>query len=138
MPFLLFLLHFSFFHFLKSFPSTFSLFPATTHRAHHHTVGQQRPPRTKAEKLTAAQKRKEQGNTLIKEPDYENAAMRYVQGLGYLEIVHDLTKEEEEQVKTLKVSLLSNLCLCYLKLNKFNKVIENSTKVFSSLLFFCL
>jgi hypothetical protein len=75
--------------------------------------------------MDSAEKRKEQGNKLIKEQDYENAALRYVQGIGYLEIVNDASTEEAEVVKALKLSLYSNLCLCYLKLNKHWRVIEN-------------
>src|SRR6185437_217499 len=89
-------------------------------------IKQDKKPRTKKQKLEGAEKRKNQGNILFKDFDYEGAAKRYTEvsnrtllffityhfpqthfakGLGYLADLYDLTPTETEQVKTLKLSL---------------------------------
>ena len=52
---------------------------ARLHPITEATHKERREPKTKAEKIDAAKKRKNQGNTLFKEGDYENAITRYSQ-----------------------------------------------------------
>ncbi|KAH3742590.1 heat-shock protein 70 [Pelomyxa schiedti] len=93
-------------------------------------LGTKKPePRTKSEKLDAANKKKEAGNKLVRDNDYENAAARYFQAVGFLQSMFDLSAEEKQNVDDLLCTLYLNLSLCYLKLDKPQKAIENCHKV---------
>jgi len=82
-------------------------------------------PRSKKQKLEIAEKRKNQGNILFKEFDYENAAKKYTEGLGHLTDLYDLTPTEAEQVKALKLSLHLNMAASCMKIQRFKQAQEN-------------
>eukprot|EP01105_Mastigella_eilhardi_P024631 TRINITY_DN6460_c3_g1_i1.p1 TRINITY_DN6460_c3_g1~~TRINITY_DN6460_c3_g1_i1.p1 ORF type:complete len:757 (-),score=238.59 TRINITY_DN6460_c3_g1_i1:51-2282(-) len=93
-------------------------------------LGTNRPePRTKSEKLAIANKKKETGNKLVKEGDYENAASRYVQALSHLQSMFDMSPEEKKTVDELAQAIHLNISLCYIKLDRPQKAVENLNKV---------
>ncbi|ELR14102.1 DnaK family superfamily protein [Acanthamoeba castellanii str. Neff] len=85
-------------------------------------------PRTKKQKIQEAGKKRNQGNIVFKEFDYENAAKLYVEALGYLADLYDLSPEEQEEVNALKVPCLLNTALCYTKINRYPQAVENCNK----------
>jgi len=88
-----------------------------------------REPKTKGEKIEAAKKRKNQGTVLFKEGDYENAAMRYAQGVAFFDNIFDLSVDEKKEVEDLKLQSYLNLAACWLKLKKYEKARDNCTTV---------
>eukprot|EP01114_Cavostelium_apophysatum_P014937 TRINITY_DN3982_c2_g1_i3.p1 TRINITY_DN3982_c2_g1~~TRINITY_DN3982_c2_g1_i3.p1 ORF type:complete len:716 (-),score=200.35 TRINITY_DN3982_c2_g1_i3:18-2165(-) len=98
---------------------------ARLHPVSESTHKERREPRTKGEKMEAAQKRKTQGNTLFKDGDYENAVVRYSQVIGLFGDIFDLSPDEQKEVDELKLSSYLNLGACWLKLKKYDKTKEN-------------
>jgi len=75
------------------------------------------------EKLEKAKMYKEKGNTSVKEGNYRQAKEDcYLEGLSYIE---DESDDEGQEVKTLKLQLLSNLGMCELKLKEWGAAIEH-------------
>jgi tetratricopeptide (TPR) repeat protein len=97
-----------------------------------HTDGStaaKREPRTKAEKMQAAEKKKEAGNKLFKQGDTADASLKYSQALACLDGLFDLSPDETKAANELRVTLHLNCALCYLKLGQSpQRVIENCNK----------
>ena len=53
---------------------------------------------------------------MVADGNIELAVQRYIKGLQYLAKVYDLSPQDEEEIKTLKLSLQLNLSQAYLKL----------------------
>ncbi|CDJ56343.1 DnaK family domain containing protein, putative, partial [Eimeria maxima] len=66
--------------------------------------------------IKRAKKNKDEANELFKDGNIELAVQRYIKGLQYLSKVFDLNPKDEEETKTLKLSLQLNLAQAYLKL----------------------
>lgn len=81
----------------------------------------------KSDRLKLAIKNKEEGNELLKGGVCNQAAERYVRALTHCTKLHDMTPEEEEQVKALKLSIYLNLSQCYIKLKAYAKAAENAS-----------
>jgi len=85
-------------------------------------------PRTKKQKIQEAGKKKNQGNIVFKEFDYENAAKLYMEALNYLADLYDLSPTEQEEVNAIKVPCHLNIALCCTKIDRYNQAIENCNK----------
>jgi molecular chaperone DnaK (HSP70) len=85
-------------------------------------------PRTKKQKIQEAGKKRNQGNIVFKEFDYENAAKLYLEALGYLADLYDLSPAEQEEVNALKVPCHLNVALCCTKINRYPQAVENCNK----------
>jgi tetratricopeptide (TPR) repeat protein len=81
----------------------------------------------KKRRIEIGEKRKAQGNARVKELDYVSAVKSYVDGLRHVEGMLDLTDADRAIVDPLKVSLYSNLSMCYLKLESYKKARENAS-----------
>ncbi|XP_044494603.1 peptidyl-prolyl cis-trans isomerase FKBP62-like [Mangifera indica] len=81
------------------------------------------------EKIEAAGKKKEEGNTLFKAGKYAKASKRYEKGVKYIEFDSTFSEEEKKQAKTLKVACNLNDAACKLKLKEYNQAEKLCTKV---------
>lgn len=70
-------------------------------------------------------KNKEEGTELFKGKAFRPAAARYQKALTHCAKFFDLTKEDEIEVKALKLSLYLNLAVCYTKLEIWEQVLRN-------------
>jgi len=85
-------------------------------------------PRTKAEKIDAAKRRKHQGAVCFKDGDTEGAVLRWTQALAYFESLWDLNDEQKKEIDEIKLACYLNLSACYLKLLKYEKARDNCTE----------
>ncbi|KAL6076241.1 adenyl-nucleotide exchange factor sse1 [Balamuthia mandrillaris] len=88
----------------------------------------EKQPRTNKQKLEAAAKKKNHGNIVFKEFDYESAARCYGEGIRYLLEMYDATPKQKEEMEALKLSCYSNLAICCIKLKRFEEAVHNCTK----------
>ncbi|BFU18289.1 chaperone protein dnaK, putative [Entamoeba histolytica HM-1:IMSS-B] len=99
-------------------------------RAEHIGTGEtarKRPePKTNKEKMEAAEKAKEKGTKAFKDTDWIGAIRMYSSALGHVEAMFDMGPEEIDKCNQMKLSLYLNLALCYLKVDKLNKALDNA------------
>ncbi|KAG6417218.1 hypothetical protein SASPL_119371 [Salvia splendens] len=81
------------------------------------------------EKIEAAGKKKEEGNTLFKAGKYARASKRYEKAAKFIEYDTSFTEEEKKQSKALKVSCKLNNAACKLKLKDYKEAEKLCTKV---------
>ncbi|KAH9770937.1 peptidyl-prolyl cis-trans isomerase FKBP62 [Citrus sinensis] len=81
------------------------------------------------EKIEAAGKKKEQGNTLFKAGKYARASKRYEKAVKYIEYDTSFGDEEKKQAKALKVACNLNNAACKLKLKDYKQAEKLCTKV---------
>ena len=95
---------------------------------------------TTAARLIKVEKNKKEGNDLFKDKNYAHAASRYVlfdsllfysfpkqiQALTHCGKFFDLNDEDKKKVDEYRLTLYLNLAQCYIKLEKFEKAIENA------------
>eukprot|EP00164_Ancoracysta_twista_P004641 GFYU01006269.1.p1 GENE.GFYU01006269.1~~GFYU01006269.1.p1 ORF type:complete len:733 (-),score=300.70 GFYU01006269.1:144-2342(-) len=79
----------------------------------------------KEDRMRLATKNKEEGTELFKDKNYEHAAQRYIKSLTHCEKFFDLSPDDIKEVDALKLSLHLNLAMCFLKIEKWPKVIDN-------------
>lgn len=72
-------------------------------------------------------KNKEEGTELFKDKNFRPAAARYQKALTHAAKFFDLSKEDEAEVRTLKLSLYLNLASCYIKMENWEQVLRNCT-----------
>lgn len=70
---------------------------------------------------------KEEGVKLFKEKDYKNAVEKFKEALTYIDKVNE--HEMNEEIKTIKISLMLNACNCYNRLNEYTETIKMSENV---------
>ncbi|KAL6185667.1 hypothetical protein ACLB2K_041797 [Fragaria x ananassa] len=81
------------------------------------------------EKIEAAGKKKEEGNTLFKAAKYERASKRYEKAVRYIEYDSSFSDDEKQQAKVLKITCNLNDAACKLKLKKYKEAEKLCTKV---------
>ncbi|PKA54873.1 70 kDa peptidyl-prolyl isomerase [Apostasia shenzhenica] len=81
------------------------------------------------EKIEAAAKEKEEGNTLFKLGKYARASKRYEKGAKLIEYDSSFSEEEKKQSKMLKVTCNLNNAACKLKLKDYKEAEKLCTKV---------
>jgi FK506-binding protein 8 len=94
------------------------------------------------QKLQIGLEYKEKGNAAIKEQNYKSAlsnynhAILYLKGLdndGIAKLVPQLSNNtnpvQKEQVKQALISTLSNICLCYLKMQRFQELLRQCNEI---------
>lgn len=89
-------------------------------------------------RMEIVQKNKAEANELFSHKNFRHAAARYVKALSHCAKFFDLTPDQDEEVKAVKLSLNLNLALAYVKLENFPNALraanealaidENSTK----------
>jgi hypothetical protein len=83
-------------------------------------------PRTNDERLAAAESLKKSGAASFKTIQYEGASRHFFDGLRLLADC-DATGETGQRVRDLQLSLLLNLAICWLKLEKWTQAVETCT-----------
>lgn len=78
----------------------------------------------KADRMRMVVKNKEEGTELFKGGNYRPAAARYQKALTHASKFFDLSPADEAEVTAVKVSLHSNLAMCYIKLANYDQVIR--------------
>jgi FK506-binding protein 4/5 len=86
-----------------------------------------------AEKLEDGEKLKEKGNALFKDGKLRSAARRYEKAWKYFQYEQKLEGEDKKDADALKLGCHLNLAQVYLKLEAWDKVLENTNKVTSIL-----
>ncbi|GFZ13341.1 rotamase FKBP 1 [Actinidia rufa] len=81
------------------------------------------------EKIEAAGKKKEEGNTLFKAGKYIRASKRYEKAVKYIEYDSSFSEDEKKQAKVLKVTCNLNDAACKLKLKDYKQAEKLCTKV---------
>ncbi|PSR94956.1 Peptidyl-prolyl cis-trans isomerase [Actinidia chinensis var. chinensis] len=81
------------------------------------------------EKIEAAGKKKEEGNTLFKAGKYVRASKRYEKAVKYIEYDSSFSEDEKKQAKVLKVTCNLNDAACKLKLKDYKQAEKLCTKV---------
>lgn len=76
-------------------------------------------------RLRKAKKNKDEGNELFRDGNLLPAAKRYVKALQHCDKCYDINPKEQEEIDALEVSLRLNLAMCWLKLKKYEKVVDN-------------
>jgi tetratricopeptide (TPR) repeat protein len=85
-------------------------------------------PRTNKQRLAAADLQKKGGTIAFKDHDFKSAARHFLDGVQLLGGCRDMSPEVTAQVNELQLSMLLNLAMCFLKLEKWNKAIDNCTE----------
>lgn len=80
------------------------------------------------EKVTAAHKRKEDGNELFKASKFKRAIKKYKKALTFLDAEYGMSDEQKVEAKKLKVPLYLNLAACKLSTKQFKEVREDCNK----------
>ncbi|ELP83427.1 chaperone protein DNAK, putative [Entamoeba invadens IP1] len=83
-------------------------------------------PKTNKEKYEAYEKAKEKGTKAFKDTDWLSAIRMYSAALGHLEAMFDMTPTDTENNKKGKLALYLNLAICFIKVSKFNKALDNA------------
>lgn len=79
----------------------------------------------KADRMRLVVKNKDEGTELFKGGNYRPAAARYQKALTHAAKFFDLTPEDENEVKALRLALYCNLASCYIKLENWEQVERN-------------
>eukprot|EP00026_Physarum_polycephalum_P009127 Phypoly_transcript_09239.p1 GENE.Phypoly_transcript_09239~~Phypoly_transcript_09239.p1 ORF type:complete len:413 (+),score=126.11 Phypoly_transcript_09239:104-1342(+) len=80
------------------------------------------------EKMTAAQKRKDDGNELFKASKFKRAIKKYKKALTFLDAEYGMTDDQKGKAKELKVPLYLNLAACKLSTKQYTDVLEDCKK----------
>jgi len=80
---------------------------------------------TNKEKLESAKEKKEQGTTHFVNLDYPAAVKRYTQAIEDVSTMFDETPDQLEESKSLKLACYLNIAQCLLKVQSYDKAIEN-------------
>eukprot|EP01111_Echinosteliopsis_oligospora_P003237 TRINITY_DN1518_c0_g1_i1.p1 TRINITY_DN1518_c0_g1~~TRINITY_DN1518_c0_g1_i1.p1 ORF type:complete len:402 (+),score=135.94 TRINITY_DN1518_c0_g1_i1:53-1258(+) len=80
------------------------------------------------EKISAALKRKTEGNTLFTAQKYARAFKKYKKALTYLDADHDLSADEKEKARQQKLPLHLNMAACRLEEKNYRDCIEHTVK----------
>tara|TARA_B100000780_G_C21018005_1_gene407889 strand:- start:61 stop:966 length:906 start_codon:yes stop_codon:yes gene_type:complete len=78
-----------------------------------------------ADRMRLVQRNKDEATELFKGKNYAHAAARYTKSLVHCSKFVDMSPEVKKDVEKMKVTLYLNLAQCYLKLEKWDKVIPN-------------
>jgi FK506-binding protein 4/5 len=81
------------------------------------------------EKIEAASKKKEEGNSKFKGGKYSLASKRYEKAVKFIEYDTSFSEEEKKQAKALKVACNLNDAACKLKLKDYKQAEKLCTKV---------
>lgn len=81
-----------------------------------------------AKRIRMAKKNKDEANELFKGKNYAPATKRYIKALQHCEKCYDMNPDEKEELTKLKLSIYLNLAMSWLKLEKYERSIENATK----------
>jgi len=81
-------------------------------------------------RVRLAAKNKAEGNELIRSKNYTHACRRYINALQHCDkaYANTLSPKEKEEVDALALTIRLNLAQCWLKLEKYEKAIENCNK----------
>merc|ERR1712146_468486 len=85
----------------------------------------------KEDRMRMVIKNKEEGTELFKGGNYRPAAARYHKSLTHASKFFDLSPDDEQEVKAVKLSLYLNLAQCYIKLENYDNVIRNCDEALS-------
>lgn len=85
-------------------------------------------PETTQEKLKAANKNKEKGNTLFKEAKFSDAATAYQQAVNFFGNSWGISESEKKEVDNIKLLCLLNLAACQIKTKDYNDCVLNCSK----------
>jgi len=80
------------------------------------------------EKIGAATKRKEEGNTLFKESKFGRATKKYKKALTFVDSDYGVADEDKDKFKQLKLLLFLNVAACKLHTKDYGGVKENCNK----------
>ena len=78
------------------------------------------------DRMRMVTKNKEEGTELFKGGNWRMAGARYSKALTHAAKFFDLSPEDAEQVKELKLSLYNNLTMCYIKMSNWDQVLRNT------------
>lgn len=81
------------------------------------------------EKIEAAGRKKEEGNTLFKAGKYGKASKRYEKAVKFIEYDSSFSDEEKKQAKALKITCNLNEAACKLKMKAYKEAEKLCTKV---------
>eukprot|EP00996_Jenningsia_fusiforme_P000264 NODE_1216_length_1635_cov_249.175284_g1081_i0.p1 GENE.NODE_1216_length_1635_cov_249.175284_g1081_i0~~NODE_1216_length_1635_cov_249.175284_g1081_i0.p1 ORF type:complete len:449 (+),score=126.76 NODE_1216_length_1635_cov_249.175284_g1081_i0:40-1386(+) len=81
-----------------------------------------------AEKIEYALKRKQEGSDLFKEGRVVRAQKKYKAAAEYVNSDYEMTDEQKEAIKPIKLALHLNLAACHLKAKNWSGVIEEAGK----------
>jgi len=81
----------------------------------------------KSDRMRLVVKNKEEGTELFKDKNYRPAAARYQKALTHCTKFFDLTKDDENEINQLRLSLYLNLASCYIKLDNWEQVYRYCT-----------
>jgi heat shock 70kDa protein 4 len=79
-------------------------------------------------RIRMAKKNKDEANELFKGKNYVPATKRYIKALRHCEKCFDMNPGEKDEVSKLTLSIRLNLAMSWLKLEKYERAIENATK----------
>jgi len=85
-------------------------------------------PDTAAEKISAATKKKEEGNQLFKDGKFEAAAQQYSKALDYFKNSWGFTEDEKKEADAVKLPCFLNLAASQLRTKDFAECILNCHK----------
>jgi len=80
----------------------------------------------KKERMRMVLKNKEEGTELFKGGNWRMAGARYSKALTHAAKFFDLSPEDEQEVKDVKLSLYLNLSMCYIKMSNWDQVMRNT------------
>jgi tetratricopeptide (TPR) repeat protein len=78
------------------------------------------------ERMRMVTKNKEEGTELFKGGNWRMAGARYSKALTHAAKFFDLSPDDAEQVKEVKLSLYNNLTMCYIKMSNWDQVLRNT------------
>lgn len=78
-----------------------------------------------ADRVKLMMKNKEEGTELYKGGNLEPAAIRYTKALNHGELIKEMTDEEREELRKVRLGLYLNLAMVFGKMKKQPKVIDN-------------
>ena len=82
----------------------------------------------KEDRMRLVTRNKDEGTELFKGGVYQQAAIRYTKALQNCAKFFDLSEEDKKEVDIIKVKLLGNLAMCFLKMENYQKAINNCTE----------
>jgi len=83
----------------------------------------------KADRMRKVMKHKETGTELFKGKNYLHAAKHYKDALTHCSKFFDLSPEDEQEVRQVRLILHLNLAQCWVKLDNFDQVLKHANEV---------